>query len=208
MVLCKFRLMNKEQEFEILIKAKAGDNSAIDRLYSQFQPYITTQSYRRYLPGNDLEDSLQNVRMDFLEAIETFDFSKDVRFFTHFFRVVFQNHGKRHNELNTHKRKINTKPAVSLDSKILLSDDADSREGCLSDLIEDPASLEYFDSIEQLLLLNNLNQTEYNLVQFTYEGYKLEEISNKLGVTLKHLTKIKANLNNKIKKKSHNIGNE
>lgn len=79
----KYKKLNKEDEKELFIKAKAGDFKAKDMIiYSNMKFAIAVA--KKYANNNvPLEDFVSESFLGLLEAYETFDIDKNVRFITH-----------------------------------------------------------------------------------------------------------------------------
>ena len=154
-----------DYERVLLEKAKKGDTDAQEKLMSYFEQYIKTQSFHRNLPSNEIEDNAQNVRLDFLEAIESFDFSRGTRFFTHLYNKVFQGHGKRVNDLRANKRCIILQKMFSLDNVVPTAESSDGVDSILSDFIIDETGEEEFNVVTVIASLRKLNRTEKSIIQ-------------------------------------------
>lgn len=189
----------KEYEYSLVRRAKDRDEDAIKALLEQFKAYMTTQSYKRPLPSTEREDIFQYVTEDLLHAVDTFDFSKNTRFMTHFYNCVYYNHGKRVGHLETQKRGVIYKTTVSLDSKVTKSADDEGLEVTVHDFVEDEESADIFNNIELIASFKNLNKSEKTIIMYINEGYKSDEICKLLGYTKKQYTKIKTYLLGKIK---------
>lgn len=73
-------MIKSEHEKSILQQAKAGNESAIEFLATQFSPIIRSISKSYFLSGGDSEDLYQLGLIGFYESIKRFDFEKNVDF--------------------------------------------------------------------------------------------------------------------------------
>ena len=85
--------LTAEDERDLLVRAKAGDQSALARLVSAFQPLTLARAAKAgQRTGLDKEDLAQDASIEILEAIRRFDPGQGCRFSTFLdsrFRGVF-----------------------------------------------------------------------------------------------------------------------
>ena len=67
-------------ELELIKLAKSGDSSAVEQLYDTYKMLIRSLSLKYYLVDGDLDDLTQEGTMAFLNAINTYDETKNNNF--------------------------------------------------------------------------------------------------------------------------------
>lgn len=79
----KFPPFTKEEEREVLIKAKAGDKKAYDELMQRNLRFVVSVAKRYQNQGVELEDLIQEGNMGLIIAFDRFDMDRDVKFITY-----------------------------------------------------------------------------------------------------------------------------
>jgi RNA polymerase primary sigma factor len=74
--------MSKEEEYDLLAKAQAGDTESIHKIYLQYEDLILKISHSLVYSKIELEDLKQEGFIGMVEAINRFDFNKNLRFIT------------------------------------------------------------------------------------------------------------------------------
>jgi RNA polymerase sigma-32 factor len=75
-------MLSKDTETELVVRAKAGDRKATERLVLSHLRMVVS-SARRFAPNADPNDLVQEGVLGLMRALESFDLSKGVRFSTY-----------------------------------------------------------------------------------------------------------------------------
>ena len=65
---------------KIILKAKTGDEKAIEEILQSFEPLINNTSLRFYIYGYDSDDIKQLAKLSIIRAIKTFDIKRGYTF--------------------------------------------------------------------------------------------------------------------------------
>lgn len=76
-------MLDKDTERDLLVRHKNGDRAATDRLVREFTPLIRHMCFRFVKTRAAMEDLLQEAICGFIEGLNKFDLSKDVRIATY-----------------------------------------------------------------------------------------------------------------------------
>lgn len=177
--------MYKELD-DLLQKARKGDVESSQNLLKELNPLIIASIKRYYNKIADYEDLIQEGRVVVLECIRNYDDTKDVYFLGYVKTML------KFLYLNKHKEKV----LISLNTTI--GEDEDEE---LIDILES----EEVEILEEILKAEELKQIRYALsllterqreviIYFYFEGYSIQEIAKKMGVTYRTIvnTKVKA----------------
>lgn len=79
----KFKPLNKDEEIELFKLAKAGDKFAKDKLIYSNMLYAIRVARRYYSPQQDLDELISESFMGLLDAYESYDPNKGVKFISY-----------------------------------------------------------------------------------------------------------------------------
>jgi len=79
----KFPPFTKEEEREVIVKAKAGNRSAYKELMNRNLRFVVSIAKRYQNQGMELEDLIQEGNMGLIIAFDRFDMTRNVKFITY-----------------------------------------------------------------------------------------------------------------------------
>lgn len=188
--------LSTEYEFALIRKAQGGDAVAMERLVAQYEPLVSQFATSMKLPSYDRCDNRQVVRTAIVEAVQDFDFARDVKLITYVYRMIDFSIRSLLKNMNRDKRKIVFSPTVSLDHSLTggdHNDDTPARHNVLSN----NDHLVYAE-IDTKSLLGVLNMTEIKVVWFMCDKYSTEDIAEMINKTPERVEYIKTNIKKKL----------
>ena len=175
------KLTNDE---ELLLKARSGDNVALEDLINNLRPMVSSICRGYFLTNGDEEDLVQEGMIGLYKAIQTYDTSSDVKFGTFAYLCV-----KRQVQQAV-RSSLSNKNAplsnyLSIDSHGAISvgtyDEEDSEnEFCIPS--DSPSPEDSLIKKETMTELNNkirsvLSDYEYRVLTLYLKGYSYKQIS-------------------------------
>ena len=170
---------------EIIYMIKENSEDAKDYLYKKYGGMIHKELNRvqRYASALGIEwnDLVQEALLGFSGAISSYDSSKDVKFSTYATMCV-----KR--KIINYVSKYSTKKNIAMTSALSLDE---SEDGNVSNYIfnDDKEPLNKLLIKEKMQDINEsfsrLNENEKRVMNYIIEGYDIQDIADKLGLTVK-----------------------
>lgn len=175
-------------ENELLLMAKKGNEEAIDTLLNNYKQLVVLISRKYYLLGGESEDIIQEGMIGLFKAINTFDSTKSEFFKNYAAKVVER-------EIISAIRRENANKNRVLDESILV-DDVEQLHGenyPEADILTEESYKELSNEI-----LDHLSGLEKKVVELYLQGYSYVDISKILKKSNKSidnaLTRIKSKL--------------
>lgn len=106
-------------DYDLLVRAKSGDQDAMNELILKYEPLIDSVTARYILPNADRDDKMQMGRIGFWRAIKRYDASKGITFVNFACNCV---RGEVFRCLRDSKAKKRSAEVVSLEEEIEDSD--------------------------------------------------------------------------------------
>lgn len=79
----KFPVLSAEEERELIIKAKAGDEEAFKKLITANQKLVVREALKYYFKENNFLDLINEGNKGLIEALKRFDTNRENRFYTY-----------------------------------------------------------------------------------------------------------------------------
>ena len=166
---------------ELALLSKAGDDNAVEELFSRYTGVVKQTARSFFLFGGDASDVIQEGMLGLYKAVKSYNQQSSFKTFAslcikrNIISAVKSANSKKHTALN------NYVDFSSVDSE-------DGAETYLGDTTFDPA--EMFDERESKTELTNklktiLSEFEYNILRYYLDGYSYLEISEKTGRQVK-----------------------
>lgn len=166
---------------ELALLSKAGDDNAVEELFSRYTGVVKQTARSFFLFGGDASDVIQEGMLGLYKAVKSYNQQSSFKTFAslcikrNIISAVKSANSKKHTALN------NYVDFSSVDSE-------DGAETYLGDTTFDPA--EMFDERESKTELTNklkniLSELEYNILGYYLDGYSYIEISEKTGKQVK-----------------------
>lgn len=174
-------------------RAKTGDEKAFSNLLKQFRQLIEQNVGSTVVPGHDNDDLRQEFEVTLVEAVNSFEFEREVKFITHLYNQLFYNKNSLIKRYDRDKRKIISHATVSIDAPVM-----SEGEGYITPEYEDPVGQDGFDQVTAGTLFEYLNQTESNVAELIIQGYDDEQISSELDLSKSDVGRIKRRIKTKM----------
>ena len=176
---------------ELLLKAKAFDNDAIELIFDYFRLYIKNLAFRYFLVGSDKDDVIQEGMIGLFSAIKSYDLKKDTSFESFAKQCIVL-------RLNTAVKNSLRKKHIPLNNSLSLNDEAGELEVVY---FEDPLyNIIDNENVEALnaKLTKILSKFELSVLYLLNSGMTYKEIASVLGRSAKSID----NALQRIKKKA------
>ena len=219
--LARYSPISKDVERELLTKAKNGDIESRNKIITANLRFVFDIAKKYRGRGVDIADLISEGNKGVIKAIEKFDLSKDVKFFTYAVWWVRQ-----HMIASIEEKTMESMYEVNFDDEFtqdyqdienvaLSSDDDESyMENDLEDC--DCKNIEGYEEDEQKhfvvqKLLARLDERErivimkYFGIENDDDGHNLDEISNELNISTERVRQIKVNAINILRTEAFNI---
>jgi len=161
----------KDIDFELLKKAKSGDQFAVNEILSENKRLISTIARKYYLIGGDIDDLVQEGMIGLYKAINTFDFGKNDKFLPFAITIIER-------EIISTIRKNNSHKNTPLSESMFVEDnDILPAEGCPEEEVIG------FETLKELNeeINRNLSSFERMVVKYYLKGYSYLDIAKLLG---------------------------
>lgn len=187
------------EDNKLLALAKAGDEKALDELYDKYKKIVLVIAKKYYLVDGNNDDIVQEGMFGFIKAVNTYDETK-CDFVPYLRKLVEQqivnaikkSHSQKNIPLND-SLMLNNQGELSIDDKVV---------SIPSTTLSPELEVIYEENNKNLndLISNKLSEFEQQVLQLYLEGYKYNDIIEKLNVTYKSvdnaLSRIKTKLAN------------
>src|SRR5574344_435669 len=185
--------LEHDEELAYIIKAKAGDNEARNKLIEHNLRLVVFLAKKYESTGYDLEDLVSIGTIGLIKGIETYKIDKNIKLATYSSRCIA-------NEILMYVRKNKKRKAeVSLDDA--LNYDAEGNELHLEDILGTETDIvydEFSGKVDQELLkkeLKNLNEREKLIMTLRYglnqsDDYTQKEVAEMLGISQSYISRI------------------
>ena len=187
------------EDNKLLALTKAGDEKALDELYDKYKKIVLVIAKKYYLIDGNNDDIVQEGMFGFIKAVNTYDETK-CDFVPYLRKLVEQqivnaikkSHSQKNIPLND-SLMLNNQGELSIDDKVV---------SIPSTTLSPELEVIYEENNKNLndLISNKLSEFEQQVLQLYLEGYKYNDIIEKLNVTYKSvdnaLSRIKTKLAN------------
>ena len=184
--------MNTE---DIVILAQSGDKNSLNNLIISFEPLIKNivTSKSKNVLGFDMEDAMQEGRVGFLKAINSFDKTRNAKFSTFAKKVV-------ENEILSYIRNVTSKTnslniyGVSLDENM-----EDTSFQAIDEKSPETKILEE-EQLNKLLsdIKENLSDLENTILNLKLDGFSYAEIASYVNKTQKSIDNAMSRIKTKL----------
>ena len=187
------------EDNKLLALAKAGDEKALDELYDKYKKIVLVIAKKYYLIDGNNDDIVQEGMFGFIKAVNTYDETKCdfVPYLSklveqQFVNAIKKSHSQKNIPLND-SLMLNNQGELSIDDKVV---------SIPSTTLSPELEVIYEENNKNLndLISNKLSEFEQQVLQLYLEGYKYNDIIEKLNVTYKSvdnaLSRIKTKLAN------------
>ena len=187
------------EDNKLLALAKAGDEKALDELYDKYKKIVLVIAKKYYFIEGNNDDIVQEGMFGFIKAVNTYDETK-CDFVPYLRKLVEQqivnaikkSHSQKNIPLND-SLMLNNQGELSIDDKVV---------SIPSTTLSPELEVIYEENNKNLndLISNKLSEFEQQVLQLYLQGYKYNDIIEKLNVTYKSvdnaLSRIKTKLAN------------
>ena len=179
------------EEIELVSKAKAGDNNALNELINLYSEVVLqkSRSYKK-TSGIENDDLYQEGMLGLLSAVYTFDESKGASFFTYATTLITR-------KMLSALRSANKKSNLPLDSYVAIEDRSDIRS-----YNPTPEEMLMFnEEIDSIISFveNNLSKTEKKVFKLNLLGLSYNEIAEILDCSEKSVDNALQRIRKKIR---------
>ena len=187
------------EDNKLLALAKAGDEKALDELYDKYKKIVLVIAKKYYLIDGNNDDIVQEGMFGFIKAVNSYDETKCdfVPYLSklveqQFVNAIKKSHSQKNIPLND-SLMLNNQGELSIDDKVV---------SIPSTTLSPELEVIYEENNKNLndLISNKLSEFEQQVLQLYLEGYKYNDIIEKLNVTYKSvdnaLSRIKTKLAN------------
>ena len=192
----------KNEELDLLIKAKKGDIEAKNKLIEHNLRLVVFLAKKYENTGYELEDLVSIGSIGLIKGIETYKIDKNIKLATYASRCIA-------NEILMFLRK-NKKRKKEISLEDSLNYDAEGNELHLEDILgtdTDLVSDEYEKGVEKNLVareINKLNPREKQIMVLRYglnntESYTQKEVADMLGISQSYISRIEKKVIKNIK---------
>ena len=183
--------VNFLEEIELVSKAKAGDNNALNELINLYSEVVLqkSRSYKK-TSGIENDDLYQEGMLGLLSAVYTFDESKGASFFTYATTLITR-------KMLSALRSANKKSNLPLDSYVAIEDRSDIRS-----YNPTPEEMLMFnEEIDSIISFveNNLSKTEKKVFKLNLLGLSYNEIAEILDCSEKSVDNALQRIRKKIR---------
>ncbi|MBQ7308430.1 MAG: sigma-70 family RNA polymerase sigma factor [Clostridia bacterium] len=183
-------------ELDIILKAKNGDEKALDLILNRYKPLVLSLSRKYFLIGGTIEDLVQEGNIGLFKAITSYDISKNISFVNFCKLCIERNLQTAISKANNTKNKV-----LNYFDSI---DGEDEEELSFPDSTPSPEEMLISNEILQELKENirlKLTTLEKQVLYHFIKGKSYNEISDILQVSTKSVD----NALNRLRKKLSNF---
>ncbi|HHW11677.1 MAG TPA: sigma-70 family RNA polymerase sigma factor [Firmicutes bacterium] len=201
---------NQRQDLELLKRIKVGqDRSAKEELVTKYLPMVKHIVKRKYRPGYEFEDLIQEGLISLLKAIDNYNGHQyQVKFSTFAYICVLRK------MLNVQKHYASVKHQFNTNTLSLCGQGAGEESRSLMDVIDDQAAMDPQELVIQKANLRRLNEVlrvyltkiEYVVFWLYLQGMNCGEIGEQLGLDSKVVDNAKTRARRKLQKIIHQYG--
>lgn len=185
--------LSKEEELDLVIKSKAGDMEARNKLIEHNLRLVVFLAKKYEATGYDLEDLVSIGTIGLIKGIETYKVDKNIKLATYASRCIA-------NEILMYVRK-NKKRKTEISLEDSLTYDAEGNELHLEDILGTDDNMvynEFSKKIDKDLLkkeLVKLNDREKLIMTLRYglnntDDYTQKEVADMLGISQSYISRI------------------
>jgi len=176
--------MEKNSDEVLIIKARKGNDTALDILMNRFKPLVKSKAKDYYLTGGDMEDLIQEGMIGLYKAVLNFDCEKGVKFAAFATLCVVR-------QIQTAIKTASRKKHMPLNTSLSLHSET-TPELHLDEIhdhnVANPETLllgrEAYKNIDDFIH-ENLSGLEHQVLTLYMEGKTHEEIATALGKNAK-----------------------
>ncbi len=186
---------------ELVLKAREGDDEALEMIFSKFGGYIRYLSNKYYLAGAESKDLMQEGMIGLFKAIKDFSSGEGVSFST-FAVVCIERQIKTAIKAANRKKHLPLNSSVSLHTALFEDEDKE-----LAELFgEDSSNPEKIyinnETYSQMykLIYNSLTKLELQILLLHNKGLSYKEISQISGKTVKSIDNAVQRIRKKVEK--------
>lgn len=194
--------LEKEEEFECIIKAQQGDTEAKNKLIEHNLRLVVFLAKKYENTGYEMEDLVSIGSIGLIKGIETYKMDKNIKLATYASRCIA-------NEILMFLRK-NKKRRKEISLEDSLNYDNEGNELHLEDVLgtdTDLVSEEYEKSVERNFVskeINKLNAREKQIMILRYglnntDSYTQKEVADMLGISQSYISRIEKKVIKNIK---------
>ena len=185
---------------ETLSKAKKGNDEALEKIFSEFRPFISKTVHNYYLIGAEKDDLIQEAMIGLFKAVRDYDFNCGISF------ESFAGYCIKRNVLTALKNANRKKHSPLNLSLSLKAEQYEGEEKELIDLLENgdiqnPEEIviknETYSHFNKLLYAS-LSKLEFEILTLQTQGFSYKEISDITGKSLKSIDNAVQRVNKKI----------
>lgn len=169
-----------EFDTELITKAKLLDETALDKIFLEFKPFIRTMAFKYFLAGADRDDLMQEGMIGLFTAVKNFDPAKEIPFEVFAKRcIVLRLKTVIKNSLRLKHSPLNESVSIEADETVLKSLYTGSPEDAFFDNEDFKIANEKLKEI--------LSQFELSVLYLISSGMSYKEIATVLGKTPKSI---------------------
>ena len=176
-------------DFELLYMIKNNDNNSFNILFNKYLPIMKRISFDFYscynVYGYDLDDFQQEAFIAFSKAIDSFDESKNILFYTFVIVCIRRNMITFCKKISCEKKNISNKYFVNIDDSYVCEESNIDKYFSYKDKIE---------NIKNIFL--NLDFDDACIFELRYNGFNYREISILLDLPIRHVQFVGRKLKN------------
>lgn len=200
--------LEAEEEVILLEEAKAGNQTARDKLVEHNLRLVVYIAKKFESSGIDLEDLISIGAIGLIKAVKTYSLDKNIKLATYASRCI-------ENEILMQLRKnTRTKNEISLDEP--LSNDGEGNELLLADIIsidEESVSKNLEVSSEKQILMNILSKLDTREQMIMHLRFGLvgneektqKEVADMMGISQSYISRIEKKILSKLRKKLEKV---
>ncbi len=161
---------------ELILKAKSGDQCAMEQVFSRFKSVVRSIANSYFLMGGDREDLLQEGMFGLFKAVRDYQEGKN-SFCTFAYTCILR-------QILSAVKKYSGSKNKALQFYIPLENDSVAGITGSEDPLERTIALEQREFLRRKILLN-LSDFEQRVVHLFVTGYSYEEIAKNLNKSIK-----------------------
>lgn len=164
-------------DYELVYRIRENDIEAENLMISKYEPVLNKMA-KKYLGivenvGADIDDLMQEGRIALIKAVDTFDFKKDLLFYT-YMSVCVERHCISYCRSLASKKYSPLNYSLAEDSFIYIKDSSYNPEYIFDDSMYENSFLSY--------IRNNFEIIDSSIFELRYNGFTYKEISSLLDL--------------------------